>query len=381
LCAAFFDRPGYPAARCTFRPAFTAHELEEQLRAGSSALPSELSWEAFRDRYDQEHAVGLARKTQKKIDCVCAAIESAFNPSRLSDVTDARISAMVAGWRSRGLKEATIKSNLATLRAMLRWAVGMKLLRACPTLPATPRAKKSGNSSPMKGRAITTEEFERLLAAVPKVVGEDHAPAWRHYLTGMWLSGLRLGESLEVYWDREDKMMPVLPAPGKGRPVLRVLAELEKGHSDRLLPIDPKFAIWLASTPEAERTGPVFKLPRRRGDAETLSETWVGRTVSKIGEAAGVIVRVDPTTKAVKFASAHDLRRSFGARWAQKVMPADLQTLMRHESIETTLRYYVGASAERTADACWDMLPGAEAEYAKAFFGREVTETGNTVRI
>jgi hypothetical protein len=23
LCAAFFDRPGYPAARCTFRPAFT----------------------------------------------------------------------------------------------------------------------------------------------------------------------------------------------------------------------------------------------------------------------------------------------------------------------------------------------------------------------
>ena len=24
LCAAFFDRPGYPAPRCTFRPAFTA---------------------------------------------------------------------------------------------------------------------------------------------------------------------------------------------------------------------------------------------------------------------------------------------------------------------------------------------------------------------
>lgn len=24
MCAAFFDRPGHPAARCTFRPAFTA---------------------------------------------------------------------------------------------------------------------------------------------------------------------------------------------------------------------------------------------------------------------------------------------------------------------------------------------------------------------
>ena len=36
--------------------------------------------------------------------------------------------------------------------------------------------------------------------------------------------------------------------------------------------------------------------------------------------------------------------------------------LMRHESIETTLRYYVGANAERTADACWkafDRVGGA----------------------
>ena len=35
-------------------------------------------------------------------------------------------------------------------------------------------------------------------------------------------------------------------------------------------------------------------------------------------------------------------------------MPAQLRELMRHESIETTLRYYVGTNAERTADACWD---------------------------
>jgi type II secretory pathway component HofQ len=28
--------------------------------------------------------------------------------------------------------------------------------------------------------------------------------------------------------------------------------------------------------------------------------------------------------------------------------------LMRHESIDTTLRYYVGANAQRTNDAIWD---------------------------
>jgi hypothetical protein len=32
---------------------------------------------------------------------------------------------------------------------------------------------------------------------------------------------------------------------------------------------------------------------------------------------------------------------------------------MRHESIETTLRFYVGTNAERTADACWDAFENA----------------------
>ena len=56
----------------------------------------------------------------------------------------------------------------------------------------------------------------------------------------------------------------------------------------------------------------------------------------------------------MKYASAHDLRRAFGERWAARIMPAQLRELMRHESIETTLRYYVGANVERTADACWE---------------------------
>ena len=77
--------------------------------------------------------------------------------------------------------------------------------------------------------------------------------------------------------------------------------------------------------------------------------------VSKIGKAAGVRVYVDAKdAKRVKYASAHDFRRAFGERWAARIMPAQLKELMRHESIETTLRFYVGANAERTADACWE---------------------------
>jgi integrase len=86
------------------------------------------------------------------------------------------------------------------------------------------------------------------------------------------------------------------------------------------------------------------------GNPREFGEDWVGEVVAAIGKKAGVIVSTGGKTK---YASAHDLRRSFGERWAVRVMPQVLMELMRHESIETTLKYYVGQNAERTADVLW----------------------------
>jgi integrase len=201
----------------------------------------------------------------------------------------------------------------------------------------------------MKGRPITAEEFEPMVAAVPAVVGDDEAPHWQHYLRGLWASGLRLGESLDLWWDRPEKIFPVFPRGG--RPMLQVPGELEKGNADRLLPIAPEFAIFLLETPESARTGPVFRLEGRQG---RYREWRVSEIVSRIGKAAGVKVYGSPNVPdKVKYASAHDLRRAFGVRWAARLMPAQLMELMRHESIDTTLRYSVGTDAQRTAEAAW----------------------------
>ena len=88
--------------------------------------------------------------------------------------------------------------------------------------------------------------------------------------------------------------------------------------------------------------------------AWTLSVQTVGRTLGAIGQAANVIV--DTKNGNPVFASAHDLRRSFGTRWSSKVMPAVLQELMRHAAIETTLRYYVDGNADKTAAEVWKMF-------------------------
>jgi integrase len=186
--------------------------------------------------------------------------------------------------------------------------------------------------------------------ATSKVVGEEVAASWKYYLEGLWWSGLRLAESLELYWDRQDKLS--VDFSGR-RPMLRIPAELEKGNRNRLLAMAPEFATFLERTPPEERKGRVFKLRGIKGSL--LEAGTVSKRVCDIGHKARV--KVEETTRKgkphIKYASAHDLRRSFGERWALRVMPQVLMELMRHEAIETTMKYYVGRNAERTADALW----------------------------
>lgn len=330
-----------------------AHELEIRLAAGEALIPSKFSWADFRARYEAEVVPGLAKRTGEKISTVFDRLKQEIGPQRLWDVNEKRLSAFVATLRageggdggSGRLSESTIAGYLAHLKAALNWAKSQKLIPQVPAFPKLKRAKMSKGAKVMRGRPITLEEFERMLEQVVAVVGEAAAPQWTFFLRGLWASGLRLAESLDLYWDRQDKLHPVL----SGRfPMLRIQANLEKGHKDRLLPIAPDFGRLLESVPVAERTGPVFRLDRMDGQVGRPAVDRVSKIVSKIGAKAKVRVNEDKT------ASAQDLRRAFGERWAARLMPAQLMELMRHESIDTTLSYYVGRNAERTAAILWE---------------------------
>lgn len=147
------------------------------------------------------------------------------------------------------------------------------------------------------------------------------------------------------------------------RPSFRIFAKAQKSGKDEVVPATPGFAQFLAETPEAERVGLVFKLPRARG-GEPMGAGKVGACLVAIGEKAGVVV----DKAAGRFASAHDLRRAFGTRSASRVMPAVLKRLMRHASIETTLGYYVDLDADELADQLW------------AFWAQEGNHLGNSAQ-
>jgi integrase len=253
----------------------------------------------------------------------------------------------------------------------------------------------------MKGRPITEEEFDRMVGVVPAVVASSCSPwdrpaadvaavvdSWLFILRGLWWSGLRLTEAMLLHWTDPREITVQLD----GRyPMFAIDAQADKGRVDRVFPIAPEFAEMLLAVPEDERHGYVFNpLPLSPDYHERLLTPWVSRVITAFGEAAGIKVAEPqgrfryrakpelyfdehgnqiPREPMVKFASAHDLRRAFGARWSFRVMPPVLQQMMRHERLETTMEFYVGRNAEMAAAAIYEayeqaMAAGATCERA-----------------
>jgi integrase len=80
----------------------------------------------------------------------------------------------------------------------------------------------------------------------------------------------------------------------------------------------------------------------------------IRRERKRVKGKAGAAGKASPTEReVVKHAMAHDLRRSFCTKWARRVMPATLQRLAQHASIQATLTYYVAQSAEHIATDLW----------------------------
>lgn len=314
-----------------------AAQLEADLTQGRYVAPSKVTWDDFRLAFEAEKLRSLAARSMNSYRSALNHVENALHPEKLSEVDAAAISRLQNRLRGNGLRESSIATHLRHIRAALKWAYDLGMLVQLPKFQMPKRAR---GQRLMRGRPITREEFERMLNACDAVRPNDSAD-WKGLLDGLWCSGLRLSESLELSWNSDAGISVDLS--GKF-PCFVIAAESEKGFQDRRLPITPEFVELLHRTPLKYRLGKVFVIAQRGTGLDRVS-----RIIVSIGKKAKVLVNKEQG----KFASAHDLRRAFGTRWATRVMPAVLQQLMRHASIETTLKYYVEQNAELLGAELW----------------------------
>lgn len=348
--------------------------LEAKLRLGMDARPKKriaaganMAWEDFLDRYAGLQLSSLRRRS--KVDALNRLdfMARIAKPKRLGDMADSETlhdlqARMLAGEQSRynpprPRSAHTVKTNMATLLAALNWAAFMDWLPAVPKV----RKVKVSKLRHMKGRPITTEEFERMLTVTKIEVGAAAANSFKYLLRGLWESALRLDELLHVSWDDPTAIMP---SWNRGaHPILVIPADQQKNDTEEAIPLLPGFESLLNETRGRDRRGWVFNpqsLQGKKGRSASdsrLSTEWVGKIISRIGERANVVVQPAKQDKPTKYASAHDLRRSCADRLIEAGVPErDVQRVLRHASAETTRRHYSPGTVQRSAAVIREQL-------------------------
>ncbi|MCG6157115.1 tyrosine-type recombinase/integrase [Rubinisphaera margarita] len=316
-----------------------AGQLLKELESGTYHNDVRITWEAFRERFDDEYLPGVTNSTAARYRTVFNTLERHINPKLLASLNESTLSRFQSLCRKDGNSEATIKANVVHLHAALNWAVEQKLI------PRAPKMRAPKNTGKMKGRKITAEEFDRMIESVSKMPVRNPAE-WEFLLRGLWWSGLRLGEALNLHWTDPNNICVDLE-----NELLIIQAHAHKKQEYSETPMAPEFVDMLKAVPDDQREGYVFKLSGPRDKSPRPIRETVSATITAIGTKAGI--KVSETKRAgklkVKYASAHDLRRSFGARWSKLVMPTELKELMRHADIKTTMDFYVGQDARETA--------------------------------
>ena len=322
-----------------------AAKWEEELRAGPHCPPSKVTWADFRKRYEEEHLASLAAASARNIPARLEPHGTALEPRQaLQGQRSGPVNVPNEAAGRRGSRKRASPASCEPSRRRCRGAESVGMMADGPKV-IMPKGAKGRK---MKGGALVGEQFDRMLAAVPKVRPKDTAE-WVRYLTGLWLSGLRLAESVALSWDADAPFAvdlsgrrPAVPDQGRGAEVRPRRIDPHDARFCRVPVADPGCRAAGAGVPiePGRRQHPAGRSPRR---PDSRQDRRQGRRL---------VNAVDGKT-----ASAHDLRRTFGSRWARRVMPAILQKLMRHANVQTTMQFYVDLDVDEMADDLWAKHP------------------------
>jgi integrase len=289
-------------------------DLEYELNHGKYRDVSRMTWETFRQLFEEEYLPGCRPETRKVYLNVFNLFEEVCNPTSLRSISERTLSAFVAGLRKRsgrldksGMAASSIKVRLQFLRTALNWAFEQNLLAKVPAFPLVKVPKKTPQPVP-------AESFERLLAKA-----KDQQT--RVFLLCGWLAGLRRNEALALEWEESE----AYPWVNFSRNRIVLPAGFVKAAADQWVPLDPQLREALESLPRQGRK--VFHF-RSKATGELLTPSGMSLLLTKLAREAGVKL------------SMKSLRRGFGCKYAGKVSAQVLQKLMRHANIKTTLDYY-----------------------------------------
>jgi integrase len=322
-----------------------------EIRARRKRKKADPEWRVFRERYERSRKTVWRPSTLAAWTTAANNLEAAVELGHLSDLDAGAIDDFRVYWHGR-VKPASIDAYLRSIRAATLWAAKI--------YPGYEPPEITTKKPPAAGRPLVDEEFDRMMDACEPVTGKESAGSWRFLLEGLVLSGLRLGQALQLSWEIE---APVHVENLDGRhPIIVIAASDQKGHRDTELSMDVPLINRLRQVPNQQRTGFVFSPKGKRGVIRNKNRA--SGIICAIGKKAGIVVGTGLKRRKnkksgewevlgtqPKFAGAHDLKRTCGQRMLERGVPAPMVAkLLQHKTFDTTQRHYLSDDARKTSE-------------------------------
>ena len=142
----------------------------------------------------------------------------------------------------------TVNSSMGVVMAFVRYCARHDWIDKVPCL------EKLDVDNRMKGRPITEEEFEAMLQAVPKVVGEKATDSWRHVLQIIWTTAFRVGDVMNFSWNDKSQIHPLWPDDRREHPTIAIPSK-QKNRKNQEVPMLPELEELMKSVPGRYRVG------------------------------------------------------------------------------------------------------------------------------
>lgn len=302
-------------------------QIEAELLTGTYNSKAPVSWKKFRKEWNADRAASLSAENRRCAEKALGNFERLCKPARVRNITRRTLDRYLAARRNeRGFKQdskvspATLDKELGYIKSVLKVAVEWGYL---PALPSVPRVRVPEKLV----RFVTPEHFAAIYeqcdtATRPEIPNVAPGDWWRALLIFAFMTGWRIKEIRGLRAGDLD-----LDA---GEAITR--HGDNKGKRDERVRLHPLIVEHLRRLPHFDAL--VFPWPHGRKDL------W--RAFHAIQRAAEIKLECHEShkhTESCEVYGFHDLRRAFATENAENLTAKELQTLMRHRSFSTTMRY------------------------------------------
>jgi integrase len=310
-------------------------EIEDQL----NAVGVDLKWSQFLEQVRTLYYYGLGRRAIDKAETMLSrfqAIHGDFWCSRLHKTHLLEVERQMV---LSDLASATIASNMATIWAIVNWGIDQDMLPPIKR-PRKRKRKADKAESVSGGRSLTGEEIDRMVDAIrnnaeldgkPLLKAGEDAESFVRSIYAARLMGLRVDDCHRLSFN--NGLGRHVAYIDESAPVIAFCSDQKNGLEEDV-PLTPQAVEWLRTVPSG-----LEWIARARGSRGWHKTTHrLCRVIAGAGRAARIVTKRN--SRRTKYASAHDLRRTFAVEMLGRLSVKEVQKLTRHADCQILLRYY-----------------------------------------